>query len=126
MNQLDKACQEICSKVEDAMAVGIIDLGSGMIMGLDNKSGLKQNYLDKMSSAVLNLFRGNEVKKIENKKDENSFKEILINNNNNLVFIKQVDNLNYVIFIVSGKELNQGIGWSTLKISIQDIKPLLA
>lgn len=125
MNQLDKACQEICLKLDYTMAVGIIDLENGIIVGLENKNALKQSYFDKMSSTLVNLFRGDKVKKIENKKDENSFREILINNNNNLIFARQFDNLNYVIFIVSGKELNQGIAWSTLKISIEDIKLLL-
>lgn len=121
MNQLDNICSEICSKIDYSIAVGVIDLENGMLLGLENKKKLEQSYFDNLAATILEIFSLNDIKK-ENKM---SSKEVLINTNNNLVFAKQMDDMKNILFLISEKELNQGMGWSSLKLAAQDIKPLL-
>ncbi|MFN8577861.1 MAG: hypothetical protein U0354_13500 [Candidatus Sericytochromatia bacterium] len=124
MSQFNDDCKYICSKVDEAIVVGIIDLSSGMLLGLENKGDFNQVYFDKLSVTILELFRGKIIDKLEKNKKTNLVREVLINSNDIICFMKYIENTEKAIFMLTNKKINQGLGWSSFKIAIQEAKSL--
>lgn len=133
MSKLTDVCQAICSDVDGALAVGVVDLSSGMMMGVHHTVPyFTQDYLDAVAAAAVDMFRGRLVSRIEQllskqrgTEIKNTFQEMFINSTNVFHFMKVIEGKEAVVVMVTKKSTNQGMGWSSLKMALADIKVLL-
>lgn len=133
MSKLNSVCQQIVSDVDGAIAVGVVDVSSGMMMGVHHSVPyFTQDYLDAVAAAAVDMFRGRTVSRIEQllskvrgAEVKNTFKEVFINSDNVFHFMKLVEGKDAVVVMVTKKTTNQGMGWSSLKMALPDITALL-
>lgn len=133
MSKLDEVCQKVCAEVDGSIAIGVVDVSTGMMMGVHHSVPyFTQEYLDVVSASAVELFRGKIVSRVEQllsktrgKEIKNTFKEIFINSDNVYHFMKVVEGKEAVIVMVTKKTTNQGMGWSSLKMAVPEIRDLL-
>ncbi len=126
---LNALCQSIVEDVGDAMACGVVDLNSGLILGIyHNIPYFTQSYLDAVAAAAVDMFRGKNVKRIEDlltktrgKPAKDSFEEIFISSPNTFHFMKTIKEKGVVVVLITKKTTNQGMGWAGLRNSIPEI-----
>lgn len=134
MGKIDEACREVVNKVEGAVACGVVDLDTGMLLGIHNVGPYTQTLNEIVAAATMDLFRGPNVVRIEQlvrahrKVPENGahyFQEIHITSEHNYHFAKTIKQNRAVIMLVTRKTTNVGLGWAQLKESIPVVEPLV-
>ena len=132
MGKIDDACAQVVDKVDGAAACGVVDLDTGMLLGIHNKSSYTQTLNEVVAAAAVDLFRGPNVSRIEQMvrkhrgMEENGahyFQEIHVSSEHNYHFMKAIKGAKAVIVLVTKKTTNVGMGWAMLKSVIGDIEP---
>ncbi|MFO0875879.1 MAG: hypothetical protein U0840_00630 [Gemmataceae bacterium] len=126
---LNAICQEVMDDVGESVACGIVDLNTGMILGVHHTIPyFTQAYLDAVAAAAVDMFRGKNVRRIEEllsktrgKSAKDSFEEIFIASPTVYHFMKVVKDKNAVVVLVTRRSANQGMGWAGLRNAITDI-----
>ena len=65
MGKIDDACRDVVSKVEGAVACGVVDLDTGMLLGIYNNAQYTQTLTEVVAAATMDLFRGANVRRGE-------------------------------------------------------------
>ena len=63
---LDKTLEKVVSEVPKCVAAGVVDMGSGMLMGIKTTGSHPKEVFDFLSAATKDLFEGENVVTIEN------------------------------------------------------------
>ncbi|MEZ5401613.1 MAG: hypothetical protein R2729_18210 [Bryobacteraceae bacterium] len=119
-------CKTVFDKVDDCLAVGVVDLGSGMLMGVyHNVPHFTQAYLDAVAAAAVDMFRGKTVRRVEEllasargKEVKDSFEEIFISSPFVYHFMSIIKTKGAVVVMVTKKSTNQGMGWAALRTNL--------
>ncbi|MEK6235806.1 MAG: hypothetical protein N2C14_13945 [Planctomycetales bacterium] len=126
-------CTEICKAtvedVSDALACGVVDLNTGMLMGVHHTVPyFTQAYLDAVAGAAVDMFRGKNVRRVEELLSKqrgtdikDSFEEVFISSPMVYHFMSQVPGKEAVTVLITKKTTNQGMGWAALRKSLEDI-----
>lgn len=134
MSKIDDACREVVNKVEGAVACGVVDLETGMLLGIHNASQYTQTLNEVVAAATMDMFRGPNIGRIEQmvrahrgipENNEHYFQEIHITSDHNYHFAKVLKRGKAVIMLVTRKTTNIGMGWAMLKTVIPNIEPLI-
>lgn len=134
MGKLDEACREVVNKVEGAVACGVVDLDTGMLLGIHNSAQYTQTLNEIVAAAAMDLFRGPNVGRVEQmvrahrgipENGEHYFQEIHITSANNFHFAKTVKGGKAVVMLVTKKTTNIGMGWAMLKTVIPTVERLV-
>jgi hypothetical protein len=134
MGKMDDACREVVSKTDGAVACGIVDLDSGMLLGIYNSANYTQTMNEIVAAASMDLFRGSNVGRIEQlvrshrgvpENGEHYFQEVHITSEHNYHFAKTLKKGKAVIMMVTKKTTNIGMGWAQLKSVIPMVEPLV-
>jgi len=134
MGKIDDACKEVVNKTEGAVAAGVVDLDSGMLLGIHNSAQYTQTLNEIVAAATMDLFRGHNVGKVEQmvrahrgqpESGEHYFQEVHVTSAHNLHFAKPLKGGKAVIMLVTKKTTNIGMGWAQLKAAIPTIEPLV-
>lgn len=134
MGKIDDACRDVVGKVDGAVAAGVVDLDTGMLLGVHNAAQYTQTLNEIVAAACMDLFRGPNISRIEQmvrqhrgvpENGEHYFQEIHVTSTNNYHFAKTVKNGRAVIMLVTRKTTNIGMGWAQLKAVIPTIEPLV-
>lgn len=134
MGKIDDACKEVVNKVDGAVAAGVVDLDSGMLLGIYNSASYTQTLNEIVAAATMDLFRGTNVGRIEQmvrshrgtpENGEHYFQEIHVTSEHNFHFAKTLKKGRAVIMLVTKKTTNIGMGWAQLKSVIPSIEPLV-
>lgn len=133
MPTTQEICRQIQEKVDDALAVGVVDLNTGMLMGVHHSVPyFTQAYLDAVAAAAVEMFRGKNVRRIEEllsaqrgEPIKDSFEEIFISSPKVFHFMVTIKEKSAVVVMVSKKTTNQGMGWAALRNNIEAIKKTL-
>ena len=134
MGKIDDACKNVVEKVDGGVACGVVDLDTGMILGIHNQSGYTQTLNEIVAAASVDMFRGQNVSKAEQlvrqhrgapEDGEHYFDEIHVTSKNTLHFMKIVKKGKAVIVLVTKKTTNIGMGWAGLKSAIPEVEPLV-
>jgi hypothetical protein len=134
MGKIDSACKEVVGKVEGGVACGVVDLDTGMLLGIHNSAQYTQTLNEIVAAAAMDLFRGPNVGKVEQmvrahrglpEDGAHYFDEIHITSANNYHFAKAIKGGKAVIVLVTKKSTNIGMGWAQLKSVIPTIEPLV-
>lgn len=134
MGKMDDACKEVVQKTEGAVACGIVDLDSGMLLGIYNSANYTQTLNEIVAAATMDLFRGPNVGRVEQmvrshrsipENGEHYFQEIHITSEHNFHFAKTLKKGKAVIMLITKKTTNIGMGWAQLKAVIPMVEPLV-
>jgi hypothetical protein len=134
MGKIDDACREVVTKVDGAVAAGVVDLETGMLLGIYNSAQYTQTLNEIVAAGCMDLFRGANVSRVEQmvrahrgqpEDGERYFQEIHITSNHNYHFAKTIKKGRAVIMLVTKKTTNIGMGWAQLKSVIPQIEPLV-
>jgi len=116
--KIDKAIEASVKNVPKALASGIVDMESGMILDMKTVESHPQEVFDFLAAATKDLFQGENVVTIENifKKgrgvtsDEHYFQEIVVYSTNLLHYFGRLpSNQNIVFVVVCSKDANVGL-----------------
>jgi hypothetical protein len=133
MANTQEVCRELQGKVDDCLAVGVVDLNTGMLMGVHHTVPyFTQAYLDAVAAAAVEMFRGKNVRRIEEliskqrgEELRDSFEEIFISSPKVFHFMTIIKEKGAAVVMVTKKSTNQGMGWASLRSSIDDIRDSL-
>jgi hypothetical protein len=134
MGKIDDACKDVVGKVEGAVACGVVDLDTGMLLGIHNAAQYTQTLNEIVAAATMDLFRGPNVGRVEQmvraqrgvpENGAHYFQEIHISSEHNYHFAKTIKQGKAVIMLVTKKSTNIGMGWAMLKSIIPAVEPLV-
>lgn len=134
MGKIDDACREVAEKVDGAVACGVVDLDTGMLLGIHNNSAYTQTLNEVVAAATMDMFRGPNVGRVEQmvrqhrgvpENGEHYFAEIHVTSAHNYHFMKTIKGGKAVMILVTKKTTNIGMGWAMLKSVIPTVEPLV-
>jgi hypothetical protein len=133
MASTSDVCKTIVEKVDDCLALGVVDLNTGMLMGVHHAVPyFTQAYLDAVAAAAVEMFRGKNVRRVEELLSQqrgepikDSFEEIFISSPKVFHFMATIKDKGAVIVMVTKKTVNQGMGWAAIRNSLSNIKATL-
>ncbi len=126
-------CKAVLEKVDDCVAVGVVDLNTGMLMGVHHTVPyFTQAYLDAVAAAAVEMFRGKNVRRVEEllgqqrgEPIKDSFEEIFISSPKVFHFMATIKDKGAVVVMITKKTVNQGFGWAAVRNSLNPIKATL-
>jgi len=110
--------ERIMTDVPKAVAAGVVDVGSGMLLGAKTVDSHPQAVLDLVAAATRDLFEGDSVVEIENlfKKtrgdvsDEHYFNEFVVNSKNLVHFFSRLGGEQTTIIVaICRADVNLGL-----------------
>jgi hypothetical protein len=133
MPSTQEVCRTVVDKVDDCLAVGVVDLNTGMLMGVHHTVPyFTQAYLDAVAAAAVDMFRGKNVRRIEELLGQqrgdimkDTFEEVFIASLKVFHFMVAIREKGAVVVMVTKKTTNQGMGWAALRNSLNAIKGTL-
>ncbi|PIE33347.1 hypothetical protein CSA56_12310 [candidate division KSB3 bacterium] len=133
MANLNEICQAIVSDVQDGLACGVVDLNTGMLMGVHHTIPyFTQSYLDAIAAAAVELIRGRTVRRVEElmtkhrgSEVKDAFEEIFISSKTVFHFMALIKEKQSLVVLVTKKTASQGLGWVSLRGALKDISAAL-
>lgn len=133
MASTQEVCKATLEKVDDCLAVGVVDLNIGMLMGVHHTVPyFTQAYLDAVAAAAVEMFRGKTVRRIEEllstqrgEQLKDSFEEVFISSPKTFHFMTVIKDKGAVVVMITKKTTNQGMGWAALRNSLAAVKATL-
>ena len=133
MATTQEICKTILEKVDDCLAVGVVDLGTGMLMGVHHTVPyFTQAYLDEVAAAAVEMFRGKNVRRVEEMLGQqrgepvkDSFEEVFVSSSKVFHFMAVVKDKGAVVVMVTKKTVNQGMGWAAVRNNLNAVKATL-
>ncbi|MFD9125378.1 hypothetical protein [Kitasatospora sp. NPDC059571] len=104
--------------VPDCLASGVIDMATGMLLGVETVDSHPSEVLDLLAAATLDLFQGRNVAMIEGLfkerrgvvSDRHYFQEVLVNSDNlTHLFVRVEGEEDVVAVVVCRKSVNVGM-----------------
>ena len=133
MASTTEVCRQLVEKVDDCLAVGVVDLNTGMLMGVHHTVPyFTQAYLDAVAAAAVEMFRGKNVRRVEEllgqqrgEPIKDSFEEVFVSSPKTFHFMTTIREKAAVVVMVTKKTVNQGMGWASLRNNLASIKATL-
>ena len=129
----NEICAQIIQNVEAALGCAVVDLNTGLLLGISHKIPyLTLSSLDIFAATSVNMFRGRTVMTIEQmlsnirgKEECMMIREIQMATENTYHFMATIpDKPNFLVVLVTNKKAHLGIGWSILRQALPKIAPL--
>jgi len=133
MASINDVCNEIVESVDGALGCGVVDLSTGLLLGVAHKVPyFTQSYLDAVAAAAVDMFRGKTISAVEQlltatrgSKVEHSMKEIQMTTDKTYHFMSVIkDKPNCLVVLITKTTTNLGMGWNGLRSRIPQISPL--
>lgn len=133
MTTTQDVCKKMVEDVQDCLAIGVVDLTTGMMMGVHHTvPHFTQAYLDAVAAAAVEMFRGKTVRRVEEllskqrgETIKDSFEEVFVSTPRTYHFMKIIPDKSAVLIMVTKKSTNQGMGWAALRNGIDEVKKTL-
>ena len=133
MPNTNDVCKAMLEKVEDCLAVGVVDLGTGMLMGIHHTVPyFTQAYLDAVAAAAVEMFRGKNVRRVEEllshtrgEPVKDTFEEIFVASPKVYHFMATIKEKSAVVVMITKRTVNQGMGWAAVRNNLGAIKGTL-
>lgn len=131
---LQTICESIYSDVNGAIAVAVVDLSSGMPLQVYHRvSYFTQDYVDLVSAASVDMFRGRNVVKVEeqladqrNRPLSHSIQEVLMTTEGTIHFMAVLpEKKDILALLVTNKKVSIGMGWAVLRNALPEISSLV-
>jgi hypothetical protein len=133
MVDLNQLCQGLVNNVYDALGAAVVDLESGLLLGVaHNIPYFTQSYLDTVAAAAVDMFRGNTVNTVEkllsqqrDAQNRHLVKEIQMSTDKILHFMSIVPGKpNALLLLITGRKTNLGMGWGAVRMATSEAAPL--
>ncbi len=131
--EINSILKDIVNDVSDALGCGVVDLRTGMLLGLHHTIPyFTQSYLDAVSAAAVDLFRGKNISNVYkllashvgNDDDVGRIREIQTTSAHTYHFMATIpDHPDALLVLITGKKANIGMGWSTVRKALSDVAP---
>ncbi len=134
MGKLDDACKEVVSNVDGAIAAGVVDLETGMLLGVYNASPSRVALNEIVAAGCTDMFRGTSMTRVEQlvrrrrglpENGDSGGQEVHISSEGSFHFAKTVKSGKAAILLVTKKTTNRGMGWAQLKSAVPVIERLI-
>ncbi len=133
MASTNTVCKSVLEKIDDCVAVGVVDLNTGMLLGVHHAvPHFTQAYLDAVAAAAVEMFRGKNVRRVEELLSQqrgepikDSFEEIFVSSPKVYHFMVTIKDKGAVVVMVTKKTVNQGMGWAAIRNNVSAIKGTL-
>lgn len=129
---LEKALITAQSQVPECVAVGYVDMSSGMLLGVRTVDSHPSEVLDLVAAATADLFQGTNVTAIEQlfrksrgvgEDNKHYFKEILVFSENLLhVFLRGKKNQSYALVFVCRGSVNVGMALIKSRLALSAVE----
>lgn len=133
MAKLDDVLQEVVSNVDGALGCAVVDLNSGLLMGVaHNVPYFTSSYLEAVAAAAVDMLRGKNVRAVEallssqrGKPVEKTIQEVQMTTDKTLHFMSLIkEKPDYVIVLITSKVTNLGMGWAAVRNNMGKVAPL--
>lgn len=133
MSKLDDVLQSVVSTVDGALGCAVVDLNSGLLMGVaHNVPYFTTSYLEAVAAAAVDMLRGKNVRAVEallssqrGKPVEKTIQEVQMTTEKTLHFMSLVkDKPDYLIVLITSKATNLGMGWAAVRNNMVKVAPL--
>lgn len=132
---LEKALASVQGSVPECVAVGYVDMGTGMLLGIRTVDSHPSEVLDLVAAATADMFQGPNVTAIEelfNKsrgyglEQVHYFQEMLVTSKNLLhVFMRGKRHNNHALVIVCRASANIGMVLTKARLALQGVEASL-
>jgi len=133
MASINDVCKGIVDNVDDALGAAVVDLNTGLLLGLHhNVPYFTTSYLDAVAAAAVEMFRGKGVTGVEKRLAEtrgepvsNSMLEMQMTTPKTYHFMSIIPGKpNALAVLITGKSANLGMGWSGLRGAMEELQPM--
>ena len=130
---LNEVVTGVYNEVQGAIAVAVVDLSTGLLLDVYHEvPHFDQGYIDAVSAAAVDMFRGRTVSTVEdmlskqrNKPANQSIKEIQMTTEGTFHFMSIVpDKPNALAILITTHRTSLGMGWAALRRALPKIKTL--
>lgn len=135
MASINDICNEVTEKVDDGLGCAVVDLESGLLLGVAHKVPyFTQSYLDAVAAAAVDMFRGRTVRAVEDmigqqRGTNESLRlvhEIQMTTEKTFHFMHVLPNKpNSLLVLITGRRANLGMGWSAVRQAVPTLEPLI-
>jgi len=132
MANLNEICKEMMEDVDEAIAAAVVDLESGLLLGVaHNVPYFTQTYLDGVAAASVDMMRGKAVRNVEKliagirgEEAKPMINEIQFVTDKTYHFMTVVpDKPNAMAILITSKKASMGMGWASLRNKLSEIAP---
>lgn len=130
---INEICSEIVRTVDAALGCAVVDLNSGLLLGVShNVPYFTQSYLDAVAAAAVDMFRGRTISAVEDmianmrgNTKSHLVKEVQMTTENTFHFMMIVpDKPDALVVLVTSRKANLGMGWASLRRVVPQLTPL--
>ena len=132
MSNLNEICREIMADVDEALAAAVVDLDSGLLLGVShNVPYFTQTYLDAVAAAAVDMVRGKSVRNVEKlitsmrgEEAKPMINELQFVTDKSYHFMTIVPGKpNAMAILITSRKANMGMGWASLRAKLPAIAP---
>jgi hypothetical protein len=133
MSTINQTCQAITEKVDEGLGCALVDVDSGLLLGVHNKATyLSESYLDAVAAAAVEMFRGKTVRVVEDLiaqqrkvEPQRLITEVQMTTERTYHFMAILpEKKNMLAVLITGKRTNLGMGWATLRTALPELAKL--
>jgi len=130
---INEICSEIVRTVDAALGCAVVDLNSGLLLGVShNVPYFTQSYLDAVAAAAVDMFRGRTISAVEDmianmrgNTKTHLVKEVQMTTENTFHFMMIVpEKPDALVVLVTSRKANLGMGWASLRRVVPQLTPL--
>ncbi len=134
MSTINQVCESVISNVDDALGFAVVDLESGLLLGVGHKVPyFTQSYLDAVAAAAVDMFRGRTIRAVEDMLSSQRgvssvrlVKEVQMTTDKTYHFMSVLPNKpSTLVVLITGRRANLGMGWSAVRQALPKIEPLV-
>jgi hypothetical protein len=131
MSKVESALQTAVASIPECVAAGLVDMASGMLLGIKTVDSHPTEVMDLLAAATTDLFQGTSVSMIENvfkkarglkENTQHYFQEIIVNSDNLIHVFIRTKNQNQVATFVCRKSANLGMVLTKARSSMPAIE----
>jgi len=130
MANVNDVCRATVEDVSDSLACGVVDLNTGMFLGVHHiVPHFTQAYLDAVAAAAVDMLRGKTIRRVEQLLSKqrgqeviNTTNEVFMSSDHVFHFMKVMKDKDAVVVLVTKTTSNQGSGWAAVRNSISDFQ----
>jgi hypothetical protein len=124
----------VIDEVDGALGCAVADMRSGALLGVAHHvSYFTQEYLEAVSAAAVEMFRGQTVRHVEDLisakrggSSERLLEEMQMTTRHTIHFMMVLPNHpEAVAVLITERETSLGMGWAAIRRSVLDIEPIL-
>lgn len=131
MASINELCKIAVEEIEHALAVGIVDLSSGLLLGVHHTIPyFTPHFLDAVAAAAVDMFRGQSISAVEAQYSEsqdgstNTLQEAYLGTTKTYHFMSIVPGKkNALAILITNKKVSLDEAWHSLRVITPEFAP---